>query len=498
MKQGMTRRGTPKFAFGNSTLILCTLLLGFVAESVFAIAGVYKAPVPSAPRPTHFVKPVETRLPNGLSVVVADRPALPLVAVELVLRSGAELDPSDRGGLAIITGSLLTRGTDKHSAPEIADAIESLGGEIYSGAGWDESHAAVVVMSDKAKPALTILADVVLHPVFKQEELDRLKKQYLDRLRVSLQQPGTLASYVATRVLYPAGEYAHPAGGTMESLQAINRAEIINFYQRCYRPENAVLVFVGDIRLEQAREFAQEFFGSWMVKEPARPRPTPAKSAPWKRQDVVIDMPQAGQAAVDIFKPAIKRDSPDYYTGLVANAALGRGLGSRLNRDIRIKRGLSYGASSSLDPRRDAGAFAAGAQTKNESVAEVARLLKAGVQEMAANPVQNDELKSRQAMLSGNYARAMETNFGMLGEISALSVYQLSLATLDRFIPAINAVTAEEVTAFAKKYLSPPGALIITGKAPVFIEALKKDVPDARVIPQEKLDLNRAELVEQK
>src|SRR5437868_14639184 len=124
-------------------------------------------------------------------------------------------------------------------------------------------------------------------------------------------------------------------------------------------------------------------------------KPSPPSATEWKPEDVVVDMPQAGQAAVALSKPAIKRNSPDYYSGLVANAALGTGFISRLNREIRIKRGLSYGAQSSLDARRDTGPFSASAQTKNESAAEVAQLLVSEMKRLVDEPVQGEELKSR-------------------------------------------------------------------------------------------------------
>src|SRR5947208_15054743 len=117
------------------------------------------------------------------------------------------------------------------------------------------------------------------------------------------------------------------------------------------------------------------------------------------------------------------RDSPDYYSGVVANAALGNGFASRLNREIRIKRGGSYGARSSLDIRRDAGAFTASAQTKNESAAEVALLLQAELKRMKTAPAQGDELKSRQALLTGNYAPRLETDLGFASQIAGLAVF---------------------------------------------------------------------------
>src|SRR5438128_10201607 len=185
------------------------------------------------------------------------------------------------------------------SAPEIASAIESLGGTIFSSGASDNSNAGVLVMSSKAEPALTILADVALHPAFKDEEIDRLKKQSLDGLRVALQQPGSVASYVMGRVVYGDGEYGHAAGGTPETLPAIQRADIVKFYQTYYRPDNATLILAGKITLEQGKEYAQRFFGDWKTNQ-ASPQLTSPTAGTWKPTSVVVDMPEAGQASVSV------------------------------------------------------------------------------------------------------------------------------------------------------------------------------------------------------
>ncbi len=480
-------------------LPIAATMLFAAGHSAFAIGGADTPPAPSAPHEITFAQPKEATLDNGLRVVVAERPGLPVLAAYLLVRHGAEVDPENLAGTASLTGSLLTRGTEKMSAPEIASAIESLGGSISSGAGWDSSSATVGVLSDNAEPALAILADVVLHPTFKQEEIDRLKRQRLDGIRVALQQPGSLASYVITRVIFGSTEYGHASGGTMETLAAITRDDIVKLYQNYYTPANATLIFSGNLTLDQGRGYAQRFFGEWKGN-PAGANQVAgvAEAADWKPTNIVVDMPQAGQAAVTLAKPAIKRDSPDYYAGLVANAALGNGFVSRLNREIRIKRGLSYGARSSLETRRDAGPFAASAQTKNESAAEVAALLESELKRVGTDPVQGDELKSRQAVLTGGYARAMETNAGFAGQIAALTTYGLPLATIDKYIPSINGVTTADVTAFANKYFATPASLIIVGNAPAFLDALKKNLPDVRVIAQGDLDLNRPDLTKQK
>jgi zinc protease len=461
--------------------------------AVYAIGGTDTPPPPGPPPETHFAQPQETKLDNGLRVIVAARPELPLVAAQLIVERGAEADPTDLAGTASMTGTLLSKGTESMSAPQIAEAVESLGGDLSSGAGWDSSSASLVIMSDKLDPALTILADVVLHPTFKDEEVDRVRKQRLDGLRVAMQQPGSVSGYVAERVVFGSGEYGHAAGGTIESISKMRRENIVDFYKKYYSPTNAAFVMVGDIDLERGKAYAQKFFGGWNASD------HPASSSPgslgdWKPRNVVVDMPEAGQAAVGVAKPAIKRDSPDYYSGLVANAALGSGFVSRLNREIRIKRGLSYGAHSSLDVRRDVGPFIASAQTKNESAAEVARLLVSQMQGLADEPVKGDELKSRQAVLTGNYARSLETNEGFAEKLATLAAFGLPLEKLNQFIPKVNAVTTEEVTAFARKYFGTP-SLIIAGKAPAFLDALKKEFSDVQVIEQKHLDLNSPALV---
>jgi len=483
----------------NTRIIYSAGVVFFAAvQLVSAIGGVDQAPPPSAPHDVTFVVPQEARLENGLRVVVAERPGLPILAAELLVRTGAEVDPEGRAGVASMTGSLLTKGTERMTAPQIASTIESLGGEIESGARWDGSSALLVVLSSNAGPALGILADVVLHPAFKQEEIDRLKNQTLDGLRVVLQQPGALARYVTDRVVYGSGEYGHAAGGTMETVQAIQRDDLVKVYKTYYTPENATLILAGDITLEQGKKYAQQFFGDWKA-DPSASKDAPRPEGPeWKPENVVIDMPEAGQAAVTVAKPAIKRSSPDYYTGLVVNAALGTGFVSRLNREIRIKRGLSYGARSALDSRRGGGSFVASAQTKNPSAAEVAGLLQSELKRLGTEPVQGEELKSRQAVLTGGYARNLETNRGLVAQIASLATYDRPLDTVNKFIPAINAITEADVSAFATKYFDSPPSLIVVGKAPEFLEALKKDFPEIKVIHQNDLDLNRADLTKAK
>src|SRR3989440_5447422 len=284
-----------------------------MVSSALAIGGVDTPPPPSAPHEVTFSQPKETKLANGLRVVVVERPGLPLLAAEVLVRNGAEVDPKELAGTASMTGSLLIKGTETMTAPQIASAIESLGGNIDSGAHWESSRATVVVMSDKAEPALRILSDVVLHPTFKQEEIDRLKNQTMDGLRVALRQPGALSQFVASRVVFGDAPYGHSHTGTMESVQAIKRDDIVKLYQTYYVPENAALILVGNLTLEQGRQYAEQFVGGWKSSgQPAAEPASHAEKTQLKPTNIVVDMPEAGQAMVILAKPAIKRSSPDY------------------------------------------------------------------------------------------------------------------------------------------------------------------------------------------
>ena len=234
-------------------------------------------PPPAAPRPVNVPKPAERTLRNGLRVIVIENHATPLVGAQLMVKNGGEVDPADLSGAADMTAELLTKGTKTRTAPQIAQEIEALGGVINSAAGWDASRASVNVIASKTEPAMTILADVVRNPVFKEEEIERLRQQYLDSLSVGMNSPGTLASWVASRVVFGGSPYGHPVSGTPESIPRIKREDITSLHSTYYRPDNAILVIGGDIKSDDAFKLAEKLFGDWAKPSTALPA-APSKS----------------------------------------------------------------------------------------------------------------------------------------------------------------------------------------------------------------------------
>jgi zinc protease len=450
-------------------------------------------PPPAAPRSGTFPKPVEQTLPNGLRVIVIERKEAPLISAQLLIKNGGEVDPPELSGLADMTANLLTKGTQTRDATQIAQQIESLGGSLDSGARWDSSFANVGVMSSKIPQAMEILADVVRRPTFKSEEVERLRQQYLDNVTLALGDPGSIARFVAARVVFGDSPYGHPIGGTTESLTRITAADIVKMHSRFYRPDNAILVIGGDTTAKDAFALATKYFGDW--EKPATPLPTleaKESTAGKAGRVVVIDKPDAGQAAVFLARTGINRKDTDYFRGIVSNSVLS-GYSGRLNQEIRIKRGLSYGAGSVLDTRRDVGPFLASAQTKNESGAVVADLLMGEISRLSSAPPADVELTPRKAVLIGGFSRNLETANGLVAQVASLALHGMGLDEINRYINNVQAITPTDIQKFAGTRLDAKTSnIIIVGNAKAFLPELQKKYPNVEVIPVAELDLNTA------
>ena len=473
-------------------------LMVMMSMSVFAEQTT--PPAPAAPREANLPKPAEKTLANGLRVIVVQKKGAPIVAAKLVVKTGGEADPADRAGLADLTASLLTKGTKTKSAAEIAESIEALGGLLTSAAAWDSSSVDVNLMNSQLPRALAIVADVVRNPTFKQEEIDRLRQQNVDALSVAMRQPGRLASFVATHVIFGDRPYGHNLGGTPESLARITRDDVAAFHRQHYGPRNAVLVVAGDVTPASVFALAEKNFGGWKGGEEVAGEKatitlmTPSAAAA-KPRVVVVDLPDAGQAAVTVARVGLRRADAAYFPANVANSILGGGYSSRLNQEIRIKRGLSYGASSVFDLRREPGPFTASAQTKNESAAEVAGIIVEELNRLGSEPVNDVELGPRKAVLIGSFGRSLETSSGIVNRIAALALYNLGLDEITRYIRGVQSVSAAGVRDFAAAHLGGNDAtIVIVGDAKKFLEPLQKRFGEVRVIPIAALDLNAAGL----
>jgi zinc protease len=460
---------------------------------VFTLAAADKrqAPPPiAAPVQPVLPKPAERVLANGLRVIVARSSDLPLVTADLTVMTGGFADPPSLSGAAAMTAEMLTEGTTTRSAQDIARQVEELGATLESAASSEASSVTLNVMPDKLAAGMAIMADVAKHPAFKPEELDRQRQLALDNIQVAYQRPGSLAGLATAPVVFAGTPLGHVSRGAAASLGRMTPADLAAIHRAGYRPDNAVLVLTGDITAEQGFALAQQAFGDWV--RPTTPVPAiPTITPHAQTRTLVIDLPGAGQASVNVAKVGIARSDPDYYTGIVANTVLGGGYSARLNEEIRIKRGLSYGASSSLAASRTTGLFRASAQTKNESAPQVVDLIVGEMKTLAATAPTAAELTARKSVLVGEFGRDLATTDGLADILGNLAVYGVPLDEITRYTANVEAVTPTQVQTFAGRVLDPAASdIIIAGDAKVFLPALKAKNPNVEVIPVDQLDLD--------
>jgi zinc protease len=453
-----------------------------------ALPGIAEAVAPVTPPVADF------RLDNGLRVLVVEKDGLPLVSARLSFDAGQANEAAGKAGVAAMTAALLTQGTTTRTAPQIATEIELLGATIGAGSGADFSNVFANAPANVFPQALALMADLVRNPTFAEEELDRQRTQTIDGLRIALTAPGPIAAAAAARVVYGDAQYGSPASGTLTTIPAITREDVAIFHGQHYRPMDATLVFSGDINEAEARALAQSAFGDWTSASAVGAAHNPAGPTLPPRI-VVIDQPGAGQAAVTVALRGVSRTDADYFPLILGNTLLGGSFTSRLNQEIRIKRGLSYGTRSSLGIRRDEGLFTASAQTRNDAAAEVADLILAEVMRLSTTRPSASELSTRQAILTGAFGSSLETVDGLGGLVAGLALYDLPMSELADYVGKVEAIDGPAVeAAFARHLPVDRASLVIVGDAAQFIDALRAKHPNVEVIPLSALNLDRAAL----
>lgn len=444
---------------------------------------------PSTPAVADFT------LDNGLRVLVVEKTGLPLVSARLNFDAGSADEPAGKAGLAAMTAALLTQGTATRTAPQIATEIEQLGASLGAGAGPDFSNVYANAPANVFPQAVALMADLVRNPAFAAEELERQRDQTLDGLRVSLATPGPVAAQAAARVIYGDAAYGAPGSGTLTSLPALTREDVAGFHQRLYRPSDATLVFSGAITQAEARTLAQSAFGDWRAGESMTDTASAPAGSALPPRVVVIDQPGAGQAAVTVALRGVSRTDADYFPLTLGNTLLGGSFTSRLNQEIRIKRGLSYGTRSSLGVRREDGLFTASAQTRNDAAVEVADLILAEIARLSTTRPTAEEMTTRQAILTGAFGNQLETVDGLGGLVAGLALYDLPMSELSAYVGKVEAIDGPAVqSAFAEHLPVDRASLVIVGDASTFIEALRAKYPQVEVIPLTALNLDSAAL----
>lgn len=466
-----------------------------VAQEARPVAGANDQNPPVVPQPKPYVmpEPAVRTLANGLRIVVIERHSLPDVTLRLVVKAGAEADPGDAPGIAQLVTALLNQGTTRRSALEIAEAIDRAGGEIDTGAEWDDSYAALGVLGDQTDLAFDLLADMILDPAFAPAEVERKRRQILSALEVAQQDPGYVADRAFDHLALGGTPYGHPQDGTLESLARLTPDDLRAFHSRYYRPDNSILAVVGDISADEAFRLAAKYFGDWKGKAPVEVRPQ--RNAPsGQRAIIVIDKPDAVQTEIRVGNYGIRRDSPDYHALTVANQILGGPAANRLFSALRTRRGLAYGASSDLNSYQTAGTWAAKTSTRTLETSKALKVILDQMQTFRRYSAGPSELEVAKGYLVGHLALEFESSPSVAAHVVDLMVHNLPLDYWNRFPERVRALSAQDVTDAVRRHLDPDhAAIVLVGDAGEFKKGLKQFGP-ARIIPLANIDFGSINL----
>ena len=452
-------------------------------------------PKAGPPRTVPLPRSHQIELKSGLRVIASSRtetPAslrVPLVSALLVFNRGSASDPARLPGVAAMTSVLLRQGTRSHSALELDVAVDALGARLDRSVSYDSSSSSTSATSAVYAPAVELLAETVREPTFLQEEFERVRTRSLSDLRLAHSSPSSLARLVAGNVVGGDSPYGHPVSGTPRSLEALSRDDVLSFWRHAYRPEHATLLIGGDIGVEDAFELAQRTFDDWQPDPHPVPEPLAVQAPAPRRRAIVIDKPDAGRTALIVTRGSIPRNSELYYAALVATTLLS-GYSGRLNQEVRVKRGLSYGAGAQLIARRSAGQFVASTLVDHKRAMEAVGVVLDALASLEKAPPEEKEMTARKATLLGGWNRSIETNDGLLGALADFSLYGIPLDELQLYTSRIEAIDAAAVVDYATSAIIPQPTIVLVGDAHHYADDVRSLADDVRVIPFGELDLD--------
>jgi zinc protease len=421
-----------------------------------------KAGPPAAlrlPALSHF------ELGNGLKVVLMENHKVPLVEIEMVVKGGSALDPAGKTGLASMTAGMMEEGAGARNSLEYADAVDFLGASVSAYSSMHSSGVSLFTPLSKLDTAMALFADMVLKPVFPAQELERLRDERLTALTQSHDQPRAIASAAFVEAIYGKN---HPYGktsiGDEASIRGITIGDVKSFHGRIYSPKNATVIIVGDIGSDASRALLETYFGSWSGSPVEVPDLAAAPQVA-SREIILVDKPGAAQSEIRIGRVGAARLTPDYFPLLVMNTILGGSFTSRLNQNLRERNGYTYGAGSGFEFRLSAGPFraAAGVQTDvtDKALVEFMKELDA-----IREPVSDEELSRAKNYLALLYPNNFETISDAAGQIAELVAYGLPDETFNTYVGNVLAVTKDDVSAVAKKYVDTEKiAIVVVGDA---------------------------------
>lgn len=434
-----------------------------------------KTPPKPGPMPqVHLPVPQTFSLSNGLKVYLVENHALPLLSAAVVARAGSETNPADKGGLATLTAELMSDGTISRSLEKLAEDEEVIGTRIDPMAQMDGSTTSMTLLTNYVAPGMDLLSDVVEHPAFRTEDLDRRRRQRLVRIQQETDNVQQMALRVGPKLIFGGLPYGAASTGTTESVSALKAEDVAEFYKGHYGPQDAALVLVGDVTGADARRMAEKYFGSWAGTASAAvtlpPAPTPEPT-----HVVVVDKPGAPQTALYAFGVGVPANSPELPAVQVANYVLGGSFASRINMNLREVHGYTYGANSQYQTYRAGGLFLAGGLVRTNVTAEAAKELMTEIRNFPSHAPTEEELNGAKTASVQSLPGQFETVGATAGAMGRIFLYERPLDYYALLPGRYAAVTSTDVAKVVQGDLHPGELVIVAAGDRAKIEPGLKD-----------------------
>jgi len=432
--------------------------------------------VPAAgPAPEiHLPAPQEFTLDNGLKVLLVENHALPVLSAEVVSRAGSENDPDTKSGLASLTAEIMSDGTQSRDLSQLAKDEERIGTRIGTGAGMDSISVSMEMLSSYTGDGMNLLADVVEHPGFRGEDVERRRKQRLVNIARETDNVQSMASRVGPKLVFGDEPYGRSGTGTAESVGSLTAADISAYYAIHLGPKDSALVFSGDVTRAQAESLARQYFGKWANKT-EMPVAPPAPPAPQPTHVVIVDKPGAPQTALEAYGIGIPANSPDEEALTVLNYTLGASFGSRINMNLREVHGYTYGARSGFNEYVDGGSFEAGGLVRTDVTAPAAKELMKELRDFPGRPSTADELAAAKEASIRSLPGRFETTAAIGSAIDSIFLFDRPLDYWTKLPARYEALTQADIARVAKQYLHPDQLVIVTAGDRAKIEPALKD-----------------------
>jgi zinc protease len=412
-------------------------------------------------------------LPNGMRLFLLEDRELPLVNISLRIRTGSMYEPADKIGLASVTGEVMrTGGTTTRTGDQIDEELESVAASVETGIGLSSGSASMSVLKQDLDTGLTILADVLMNPAFRQDKIELAKMRHRSMISRRNDNVGAIAGREYDKLIYgPASVYARQ--DEYATIDNISRDDLVAFHKKYYGPNNAMLAVWGDFDAKQMIEKIEKAFEGWQKVYTDLPKPPPVRYE-FRKTVNEIRKDDVNQSNIYLGHIGGLMSDPDYFALIVMNRILGGGFTGRLFKNVRSREGLAYSVFGAYSASYEyPGEFYVGCQTKSESTVHAIRAMIREVEKMQESEVTDEEL----ALAKDSFLNSFVFNFDSKGEIVSRLVtyeyYGYPADFLQKTKASIEKVTKADVLRVAREHLKPDQVqILVVGRPTDFDEPL--------------------------